>query len=244
LADALARDLVVRLDTPVRTVRQAGGRVQLDLESGERLLASHAVVAVPASVLPTIGFDPPLPAVQLGVLASQQRAVGGKVVAQYAEGDAVRSALGKAVFTDGPVNTAWVSNPYVTTGPAVVSGFVCGVSRPVLESPEGAARALDAVVEAAVGHPVTRVVATCKDWTVDPYALGIGVVAAHQVLGGKVALMVTPERRVHFAGSYTEVDLRETLEAAIRSGHRAADEVLRFPDRMNAAEIESRMVQA
>lgn len=243
LADALARDLDVRLETPVRTIRQAGGRVQVDLEDDERLIASQAVVAVPAFVLPTIGFDPPLPAALLHALTSLQRSSGGKVVAQYAEGDAVRRALGHTVFTDGPVNTAWVSNPYVTTGPAVVSGFVCGTDRPVLESEERAAAALDAVVAAAVGGPVTRIAGMAKNWTADPYALGLGGTASYPVRGGLVALFATPERRVHFAGSYTDVDLPETLEGAVRSGYRVAGEVLRFPDRMNLAEIESRMVR-
>jgi monoamine oxidase len=38
--------------------------------------------------------------------------------------------------------------------------------------------------------------------------------------------MAAPDGRVHFAGDYTECDLTGTMEGAIRSGQRAADEVL------------------
>ncbi|MQY33862.1 hypothetical protein SRB17_18280 [Streptomyces sp. RB17] len=244
LADALARDLDVRLGTPVRTVRQAGGRVQVELESGERLLAHQVVMAVPAFVLPTIGFDPPLPATLTGALTSLQRASGGKVIAQYAEGDAVRAALTHGVFTDGPVNTAWVSNHHVTDGPAVVSGFVSGTRRHVLECDHTALGVLDEVVRIAVGAPVTRIASGRKNWTADPFALGMGATTGCTSRRALVAQFATPDRRVHFAGDHTDVDMGGTLEGAVRSGLRAADEVLRLPPRMSPDEIHERLVRA
>ena len=244
LANTLARGLDVRLSTAVRTVRQAGGGVRVDLENGDTWTGRQVIVAVPPFLLPTIGFDPPLPPPQLGALTSLQRSWGGKVIGQYAEGDAVRRALGRAVFTDGPVNTAWVSNPYVTEGPAVVTGFICGVERAVLESEALAVAALDAVVEVAVGTPVTRLASLTKNWTADPLALGMGAMPSVSQRGALVAVFATPERRVHFAGDYTDVELCGTMEGAVRSGQRAATEVLRMPDRMSLAEIESRLVRA
>ncbi|MFB7161056.1 flavin monoamine oxidase family protein [Streptomyces sp. NPDC056242] len=243
LADRLARDLDVRLEAPVRSVRQAGGHVQVELESGERLLARQVVMAVPAFVLPTIGFDPPLPATLTGALTSLQRAVGGKVIAQYAEGDAVRAALTHGVFTDGPVNTAWVGNPHVTDGPAVVSGFICGTHRHVLECDHTALGALDEVVRIAVGAPVTRIASARKNWTADPFALGMGATARRTARRALVAQFATPDRRVHFAGDHTDADMGGTLEGAVRSGARAADEVLRSPARMSLAEINERLVR-
>lgn len=243
LAEALAHHLDVRLDTPVRTVRQAGGRVEVELESGERILAHQVVMAVPAFVLPTIGFDPPLPATLTGALTSLQRASGGKVIAQYAEGDAVREALTHGVFTDGPVNTAWVSNPHVTDGPAMVSGFISGTQRYVLERDETALGALDELVRIAVGAPVTRIASSRKNWTPDPFALGMGAMASRSARRALVAQFATPDRRVHFAGDHTDVDLGGTMEGAVRSGLRAADEVLRLPARMSLDEIHERLVR-
>lgn len=244
LAEALGAGLDVRLESPVRAVRQAGGGVFVDLEDSTRLQARQVVVAVPASVLPTIGFDPPLPASLVGALTSLQRASGGKVIAQYAEGDLVRAALTHAVFTDGPVNTAWVSNHQVTTGPAIVSGFISGVQRHVLEADESAFAALDEVVRTAVGREVTRIAGHRKNWTADPRSLGMGLTLHRSTRGALAAQFATPERRVHFAGDHTEVELAGTMEAAIRSGLRVADEVCRLPGRLSLEEINTKLVRA
>jgi|GEM_PF-2769472 len=243
LAEALARDLDVRLETAVRTVRQAGGRVRIELENGEGMLADQVVMAVPAFVLPTIGFDPPLPATVTGALTSLQRAAGGKVIAQYAEGDAVRAALTRGVFTDGPVNTAWVGNPHVTEGPAVVSGLVSGTQRHVIECDRTALGALDEVVAVAVGGPITRIAGARKNWTADPFALGMGATTSSSARRALAAQFATPDRRVYFAGDHTDVEMGGTMEGAVRSGLRAADEVLRLPARMTLEEIDERLVR-
>ena len=243
LAEALARGLDVRQEAPVRVVRQAGGSVAVDLENGERFNASQVVVAVPAFVLPTIGFQPPLPASVVGAVTSLQRSAGGKVIGQYAEGNAVRQALSHAVFTDGPLNTAWVSNHYVTEGPAVVSGFICGTQRHVLESDESAFAALDNVVRTAVGAPVTRIAGHRKNWSEDPWARGMGAMTNRATRSALVAQFATPERRVHFAGDHTEQAMTGTMEAAVRSGMRVADEVLRMPERLPLEEINTKMVR-
>ncbi|WP_459981416.1 flavin monoamine oxidase family protein [Nocardioides sp. AN3] len=243
LANALARDLRVRLEAPVLCVRQSGGHVRVELENGEQLSADRVVMAIPPFVLPTIGFDPPLPASRIGALTSMQRSRGGKVIAQYAEGDAVRAALSHAVFSDGPLNTAWVSNPYVTSGPAVVSGFFSGADRAVLESEETALAFLDELVGLAVGGPVTRIVQHSKNWTADRYAFAMGVMYNQATRDSLVAQLATPERRVHFAGDFTDLELSGTMEGAVRSGHRVADEILRAPTRIPLAEINTRMVR-
>jgi monoamine oxidase len=237
LPEALANGIDVRLASPVRAIRQAGGRVQLELESGDRIAADECVVAVPAFVVPTIGFEPPLPAAQLGALTSLQRSRGGKVVGQYVEGDAVRGALTQCVFSDGHVNAAWVSNPYVTQGPAMVTGFICGTDRAVLEDGATAFAELDRLVELAVGAPVTRITGTTKNWSADPYALGLGATLPSTARSPLVANLATPERRVYFAGDYTDVPFGGTMEAAVRSGLRAASEVLRKPERLSLDRI-------
>ncbi|WP_370937396.1 flavin monoamine oxidase family protein [Amycolatopsis sp. cg13] len=244
LADALAATVNVRLEAPVRAIRQSGGTVAVELESGERFQAGHVIVAVSPFVLPTLGFDPPLPADLTGALTALQRASGGKVIAQYSEGDSVRAALSSAVFTDGPVNTAWVSNPYVTTGPAVVSGFVCGENRYVLEDEDLALAELDAVVATAIGGPVTRLAQHVKNWSADRYALGIGGMPLFTARRPQIAVLATPERRVHLAGDFTDVSLCATMEGAVRSGLRAAREVLRAPARVSLDDIDRKLVRA
>ncbi|MER7986155.1 NAD(P)/FAD-dependent oxidoreductase [Streptomyces noursei] len=243
LAEALADGIDIRLDTPVLALRQSGGRVTVETESGATTTADRVIVAVPPFVVPTLGFDPPLPGSRVGALTSLQRAAGGKVIAQYAEGDAVRAALTRGVFSNGPVNTAWVGNPYVTEGPAVVSGFLCGTDRHLFESDDAAVAALDAVVETAVGASVTRIASTHKDWTPDRFALAMGTTHPATQVSSLVAQFALPDRRVHFAGDYTAGPLSGTMEAAVKSGERAAAEVLRRPGRRQLTEIDSTLVR-
>ena len=243
LAESLAADLDVRLESPVCGIRQASGRVQVELESGDRMVADECVVAVPPFVVPTIGFEPPLPAIQLGTLSSLQRSMGGKVVGQYAEGDRVRDALTHAVFSNGSINTAWVSNPYVTEGRAMVTGFICGSDRPLLEDEPAALAELDRLVALVIGQTVTRIGGTTKNWSADPYALGLGVSAPWGSRAALVANVGAPERRVYFAGDYTDVTMGGTMEGAVRSGTRVAVEIRRRPPRLSLDRIDA-MVRA
>jgi monoamine oxidase len=243
LPNALARELDVRLTAPARTVRQRGGRIQVVLESGEQVEADQAVVAVPAPVLPAIGFDPPLPGTVVGALTSLPRALGGKVVAQYTEGDAVRAAVAGGMLTDQAVAFAWLSNPHATAGPAIVSGLVGSPHRRLLET-EDAGAGLDRVVSIAVGAPVSRIACHVKNWTSDPFALGQGVLVPSAGRDALIAQFATPHRRVHFAGDHTDIHFSGTFEGAVRSGLRAADEVLRMPRRLRIEQIDSELVES
>ncbi|GHE88761.1 putative flavin-containing monoamine oxidase AofH [Amycolatopsis deserti] len=245
LPETLAKDLDVRLNSPARAVRQRRDGVEVELESGERLAGDRVIVAVPASITGALSFDPPLPANLMAALSSLQRARGGKVACQYAEGDAVRAALRQVVSSDGPVNTAFVSNQYTTEGPAVVSGFITGDDRFVLETEGAAADALDAVVEAAVGAPVTRLASRQHNWTTDPYVRSVSTYADFTGRGGAFAAQfAVPHHRVHFAGDHTDVYYQGTLEGAALSGLRAAGEVLRASESLAQKEIEAGLVRA
>lgn len=230
LADALAEGLDVRFNAPVSMIRQSDGGVEVELEDGERLTAALTILAVPAYVVPTIGFDPPLPAERVGALLSLQRTTGGKVIGQYAEGDAIRAAFSQNVYTDGPINTAWVGNPYVTEGPAVVAGLVCGASTGIFDSGQDAIAALDAVVKAVVGRPVTRLANLQHDWASDQYARGVIALPNSSAREAFAALFAAPEMRLHFAGDYTDDQMTGTLEGAVRSGLRAAAAIVTAAD--------------
>lgn len=245
LAEALAADLDVRLESPVRAVRQGRDRAEVELESGDRIEAERVIVAVSAFALPAIGFDPPLPSNITSALSSLQRARGAKVACQYAEGDAVRAAFTQLVASDGPINTAWVSNEYTKQGPAVVSGFINGRDRFVAETEGAAADALDALVASVVGGPVTRLATAFHNWTTDPYVRCVSAFAENTGRTGTFAAQFAiPHHRLHFAGEHTDAFFQALLEGAARSGLRTADEVLRASGRMSQQEIESKLVGA
>jgi monoamine oxidase len=244
VANVLGASLEVRYERPVRSVRQKSGKVEVTAETGEAFTVDQAIVAVPPFVVPTIGFDPPLPAPKLTAISSFQRAFGGKISAQYEEGDSVRAGLTAWCFSDGPINAAWVSNPHVVSGPAVVSGHICGTHASLLTSGGEATDELDRIVEGAVGSNVTRIGQMTKLWSSDPYTFSIVTAPGRAQRDQAIALAASPDRRVHFAGDYTDVPLCGTMEGAVRSGWRAAGEVLRWPARIPLAEIGKRLVHA
>jgi monoamine oxidase len=115
LAHALAERVDVRLSTPVTRVTRHGG-VQVHTATGEVFSGSRVICATNPYGATMIGFDPPLPDEKVSTIQSLLPAMGGKVLAQYAEGDAVRAALSQVLYSDGPFNAAWVSIP-VRSGP-------------------------------------------------------------------------------------------------------------------------------
>jgi monoamine oxidase len=242
LAEALADGLDLRLVTPVRAIRQASG-VFVTTEDGDTDRFDRVIVTPPFHVLATIGFDPPLEPARLAALNAFQPALGGKVVTQYAEGDAVRAALTHCCFTDGEVHALWVSNPYVTEGPAVVTGFVGGRNRSLLESPGTALERQDEFVSLAVKSRVTRIGGVVKNWANDRWTLGTTTSPGVSQLGELIPRAAQAFNRLHFAGDYTELAFTGSMEGAVRSGIRAADEVLRRPTRIPLPEIDGRLVR-
>jgi monoamine oxidase len=244
LSEALADGLDVRLNSPVVAVRQRRGTITVTLDSGDTLTSSQAVIAVAPAVLGTIGFDPPLPAATTVAATSGPRAQGGKVVARYRGGADIRQALGGGVVTDGIVNRAWIGDPEATEDSTIVNGLICGTDRAVLERSDLALEALDRVVYTATGCTPARTGGVVQNWSADPHVLGAGGVPPAPLRGEQVAILAAPERRVHFAGAHTDDEFCDTLEGAVRSGLRAAADVLRHPVRVSAHECNTRLVRA
>jgi monoamine oxidase len=243
LAFRLAEGLDIRLGDPVARVSRTG-RVTAQTESGATYTGSRVICATGPYAMAQIGFDPPLPEAKTSIVQSLLPAMGGKVMAQYAEGDQVRERFREVVYTDGAVNAAWVSLHQVTGGPAIVTAFVSGQARHVLGNEDASLAVLDGLVAQVVGGPVTRLRGEVKNWWADPVAMGVTITppeAARPALAGTLAAM---ERRTHMAGDYTEAGMSGTLEAAVRSGLRAADEVLRTPQRYHIDDINERLARA
>jgi monoamine oxidase len=125
----------------------------------------------------------------------------------------------------------------------VVTGFVCGADRTLLESPEAGLELLDELVACAVKGPVTRIASASTDWTADRWALGVTTTPGARQRGELAARVSRPLARLNFAGDYTDEGWCGTLEGAVRSGRRAADEILRRPTRIPLAEIDDRLVR-
>lgn len=240
LLDALARDLDVRLGDPVVRVER-GRTVQVTTASGDELSGRAVVCAVGPFAVSAIGFDPPLTDERVMTATSLLPAMGGKVIAQYAEGDAVREAFGSMVCTDGVINAAWVTSPDVTSGPAVVTSFFAGAERNLMTRPELALGRLDELVEHVCGTPVTRVQQEIKNWWAEPLHLGVTVAPAEGARATIAGVLGGEELVSHFAGDYTDSAMSGTLEGAVRSGNRVADELLRSAPTFHTDHVTERL---
>jgi monoamine oxidase len=205
LAKALARSLDVRLESPVQRIvwTEAGVRVY-------ELEADTCVVAVPATI--EIEFDPPLP-------EWKQRALAG---VRY--GDAAKLFLPLAEPAE-PSATLSVPDRFW----AYTQLAADGSPLPVVAAFAGTRAALDRLTPAAVralrpdlaiaGEPVL------STWHDDPWTR-----AAYSArsLDSPLddAALAKPVGPVAFAGEHTAGEWHALMEGALRSGLRAAEDVL------------------
>lgn len=226
LADEVATRLggAVRLGQPVRRVEWAedGCRVLTD---GGDVPADAVVVATPMAVTREMAFDPPLP----GWKTDAWRRAG--------VGQAAKLHV-PLVAGEGPVPWSAVQSVperFWTWTATDASGAVQPVlhcfsgSTPALQRLEVASGPATWAGRAAVLRPdlaldVDRAVVTT--WADDPWA-GEAYTALTVGTGSDdTELLRRPVGRLHFAGEHTAGDLAGLMEGALRSGQRAAEELL------------------
>jgi monoamine oxidase/MFS family permease len=239
---AIARDLDVRSGDPALVVerRRTGVRIVTERDSHE---ADVAVVAVPPLVLAGLAFDPPLDETRIAAILEMKYSRGGKAIAQYEEGDAVREGLAHVAMGDGPMGALWVSNIHLDAGPAVVTCFVAGDRQSWLIDEAAALEELDRVVSGLAGRPVTRMAGLVRNWGHERYTRA-ATEAPFGAQRRRIPLLAQRSGRVYFAGDYTDRRWCGTLEAATRSGLRAADAVLARPPQPGAAGVPSTVGEA
>lgn len=239
VVEAMAAELDVRLAHEVTAIRRRRDGVDIEIVGRESVTAATAVVAVPLPVVPTLGFEPPLSTARIASMLQFQRGVGGKVVAQYDDGDEIRRAIPRLCLGDDDLAAAWVTNIDAPGTPAVVAAIATGVGRGVLDDEAGALAALDELVAAAVEGPVRRLHGVVHDWSEDPYTR-MGSVTPFGGQWQLVQLLGQGHGRVHFAGDYTTRGRYfGTVEGAVHSGVRVAGEILDGVPPVSVAEAES-----
>lgn len=237
LARALAADLDIRLDQPVRVVRRERGRVLVETDRDE-IAADDVVVATPVTPTLRIGFDPVLPGWKLDALLSTPMSQGGKAIAQYAHGAEIVSRLGLTVVSDGPIALLW-ARPVGPEDTVVLLGLVPDLGDGALRDEPRLLRAMDELVGTATGIRPERLGGIVQDWTQEPYAGGV-VSMPHGDQPRRTSLLAQRVGPIHFAGEHTAELWETSMDGALRSGERAADEVLRRTGRPGARACRSR----
>jgi monoamine oxidase len=217
---ALAEELGdrVRLSSPVERIAWSDGGVRLTT-SGTELEAEMCVVAVPASVLGAIDFDPALPAELADAFGAIRMGHAAKLFVP------LRSpAPPSAVMSVPERYWCWTATGARDTVQLVLSCFA-GSAQALerLEVSSGPERWLDSLAQLRGDLDLDREGAVLSTWTDDPWVRGAYSTSP------PVALAAVPEQPVGplaFAGEHLGGAFAALMEGAIRSGRQAARALL------------------
>jgi len=216
---ALAERLgpVVHLEDPVRAIRWDDG-VRVSSESGE-IDADGCVVALPASVLDRIAFDPSLPDPLRHALGLVQYGHAAKLFVPL-RGPAPPSA----VMNVAERYWSWTATGDGGETQPVVSAFAG--SKPALDALDvesGPSRWLDSLASLRGDLDLDIAGAVLSTWDDDPW---VGAAYSTSPPPDVAKAVEHPTGPLAFAGEHTAGEFYALMEGAIRSGRRAARSLL------------------
>jgi len=229
---AVARRLGDRvlLGAPVRRIETTGSDRVTVTADGIEVAARRVVVAVPPVLAARIDFAPALPAAKRKLLRKLAPGTTLKLEVTYDRPwwrDLGLSGQGNS--TTDPVNATFDNTP-PQGAPGILFGFVVGgAARALPTSAAGRQAALIDDLVALYGDEARNVTGFVQgDWTRDPWTRGcpVGTLDRNQLatLGPQLR---RPVGLVHFAGTETSTFWFGFMDGAVRSGERAAAEVVR-----------------
>jgi monoamine oxidase len=219
----------VMLNSPARRILHSGDRATVEGDEF-RATGRHVIVTLPPALAGRLDYDPPLPAHRDQLT---QRYPMGSVVKWMAVYDEPfwrqQGYSGETTSTSWPVSVSFDNSP-ADGSPGIVAGFLEGrEARTWTRATEAERR--DAVVgclERFYGpRAATPVDFIQKSWAEEPFSRGCyegytppGVLTA---FGDAIREPIGP---IHWAGTETATVWNGYMEGAVRSGQRAAREIL------------------
>ncbi len=231
LGEGLAARLgpAVRLSCPARSIEHAPHDVRVVTDNGA-VIADAVIVAVPMAVLRRLPFSPSLPA---GHRAAWRRAGLGHNAKLHiplsapAPASAVQSVPERFwtwTATDGSGTVQPVLHAFGgTPGGLAALGAAAGAAAGAEPGPAIWAGRV-AALRPELALDLDRALLT--SWNDDPWAGESYSALTTTVMPGDDQVIAAPVGRVHFAGEHTAGDWAGLMEGALRSGLRAASEVL------------------
>jgi monoamine oxidase len=227
VADALGD--AVRLDAPVRAITQGDDRLAVETD-GFTVSAHRVVVAVPPALAVGITFDPPLTDDRLTLYRHAVAGSETKTLIVYDEPFWRAAGFSGQTAEPGSAAEVTLDGTPASGRPGVIASFTFGRVAEDLDALDPGDRR-QAVLEALTARlgpqaalPIDFVETA---WWNEPWTRGCSM--AHLppgILTRHGHLLREPFGRVHWAGTETSTISHGAIDGAVRSGQRAAGEVL------------------
>lgn len=234
LVQSLAAFLVdpVHLGTEVVNVVQSPRNVFVTARDRNgrhrKLRADYVVLAIPATVVRSLSFDPPLPSSQRLAISTLSYGPATKTLLQFKRRSWRGGHHRNAYTTDLPVGTIWDANEEQTGRPGILT-LLAGGSASRVTQELMAKGGIERIVSALTWlGPAPKDLLAFKQisWEHDPWAGG-GYAAFTTSYDPALREWLTqPHGRCFFAGEHTSVRWQGYMNGAIESGLRAALDVI------------------
>jgi monoamine oxidase len=230
LPAALARGLrrPVLLNAALKRVAQTPRGIRASIDDGRmrEISADYGVIALPASTLRQVRFNPALPDPQRRAIAALEYGTATRVVLQF-ERRFWRSVTGPSAYgTDQPIGAVWDGNEQQSRSPGILTllagGNASGELRAIVDR-EGWAGVIRRLTW--LGRPSKLLAAQSYSWEHDPWARGGYAVFDPRFDPALRPWLARPAGRVAFAGEHTSVQSQGFMNGAVESGRRAALEI-------------------
>ena len=224
LAEAMGAEAgTARLGRVVTAVEEAGDRVAVHADVGgesETTIARAAVIALPAPLVPRVAFDPQLAPPMLEALAALPFGVAAKLAVPTV--DAPPTLARQSV--DAPI-WCWTALGDEGEGRRCVTSFAGSADGLAAADPDDPVR-WPARIAAMMPEVVLEAGGRVHAWDSDPFAAG-AYSAFDNASFERLDELAPMRGRLAFAGEHTAgPGWHGTMEGALRSGIRAAGEVL------------------
>jgi len=233
MAKKLRRE--IRYGVEVTAIDSRAEHVEVEARRGARnelYKADRVVCTIPATVLRKITIKPDLPDDQTEAIHDIQYIDTIRVFFQVKRGFWFDEGVTGSAVTDIPTSYSDVSRqPYSEGGGAdkraILEAHMRGTSFPEYENRSEQQIIEKTFINMQKIHPdIDRYSegTVVKNWGTDPYALKAYSVPAPGQVTKYLHALQRSHGRIHFAGEHTSI-FRSTMEGALRSGIRAAQEV-------------------
>ncbi len=227
MAHKLGKKVV--LGSPVSRIEHSGGRVVVHSKHA-KVKAKRAIVAIPPTLAGRIDYDPIMPPSRDQLTQQLHQGYLIKATVVYKTPFWRDAGLNGAVITlGGPINVTFDDSPK-DGKPGVILGFIGGDEARAFAVKSKAERrkaVLDQMVEffGAKGREAIQYFES--NWAAQEWTRGCPVgVAGPGLLLANGAAIRAPVGRIHWAGTETSDYWNGYMDGAVRSGERAAAEVI------------------